>query len=202
MTARLIGLAQPPRPLSLAGWSSRSLHRVVHGSRAPSSHALVLAFGMCPPQSSPHSGTIVLAVDRTSEIPKDLVAGHAFVGSSMIEAGLVNESDHRHGVIARRPPSSPLARSVSGALRPGPLRRFPIRAHAAVSCDFAAARRPTGVASPDSSRVANLPTVFQAGSSMGAPPSEVSPRSPPPDPLGSSCPPCRFPPCDVAAPRI
>jgi hypothetical protein len=37
---------------------------------------------------------------------------------------------------------------------------------------------------------------------MGTHPSEASPHSSPPDPLGSSCPPCRFPPCGAAAPRI
>jgi len=67
---------------------------------------------------------------------------------------------------------------------------------------LAAAHRPTGFASPGSSRVADLPTVFQVGSSMGTLPSEVSPHPSPPDPLGPSCPPCRFPPCGAAAPRM
>lgn len=76
----------------------------------------------------------------------------------------------------------------------GSLRRLPIRSfHASVSCDFAASRRPARFASPGSSRVANLSALFHAESSMGTLPSEVSPRSSPPDPRGSCCPPCRFP---------
>jgi hypothetical protein len=63
-------------------------------------------------------------------------------------------------------------------------------------------RRPAGFTSPGSSRVANLPALFHAGSSMGTHPSEVSPRPTPHDPLGSRRPPCRLPPCGVAAPRI
>ena len=100
-TARRIGLAQPPRPFTLAGWSSWPRHRGVHGSRTRSSHALVVAFGICPPQSSLCSGSAFLAVDRTSVIPKDPVAKHAFVGSSSSPASLEIEADLRRGVITR-----------------------------------------------------------------------------------------------------
>jgi hypothetical protein len=53
-----------------------------------------------------------------------------------------------------------------------------------------------------SSRVSDLPAIFQAGSSMGTLPSEASPRPTPQVPLGPCSPPCRFPPCGAAAPRI
>jgi len=76
----------------------------------------------------------------------------------------------------------------------GSFRRLPIRSfHASVSCDLAVTRRPARFASPGSARVANLSALFHAESSIGTLPSEVSPRSSPPDPLGSCRPPCRFP---------
>jgi hypothetical protein len=53
--------------------------------------------------------------------------------------------------------------------------------------------RPAGFTSPGSSRVADLPAMFQTGSSLGTRPSEVSPRASPPSPLRPGCPPCRFP---------
>jgi hypothetical protein len=63
-------------------------------------------------------------------------------------------------------------------------------------------RRPAGFTSPSSARVANLPALFHAGSSMGTRPSGASPRPTPHAPLGSCRPPCRLPPRGVAAPRI
>lgn len=98
-----------------------------------------------------------------------------------------------------RPHASPCFRTH---LAFGSLRRLPARDSRGRPCDLAAARRPTGITSPGSSRVTSLPAISQTGSSMGTHPSEASPHSSPPDPLGSSCPPCRFPPCGAAAPRI
>lgn len=85
----------------------------------------------------------------------------------------------------------------------GSFRRLPIRSfHASVSCDLAVTRRPARFASPGSARVANLSALFHAESSIGTLPSEVSPRSSPPDPLGSCRPPCRFPPPLQVMPRF
>ena len=98
------------------------------------------------------------------------------------------------GVVTWMAMLAPLARPQHQHVACGSLRRLPIRSfHASVSCDFAAARRPARFASPGSARVANLSALFHAESSMGTLPSEVSPRSSPPDPLGSCRPPCRFP---------
>jgi hypothetical protein len=52
----------------------------------------------------------------------------------------------------------------------GSLRRLPMPTYAAASCRLATARRPTGVASPGSTRRLHLPAVFHAGSSMGTSP--------------------------------
>lgn len=52
----------------------------------------------------------------------------------------------------------------------GSLRRLPMPTYAAASCRLATARRPTGVASPGSSRRLHLPAMSQAGSSMGTSP--------------------------------
>jgi hypothetical protein len=49
----------------------------------------------------------------------------------------------------------------------GSLRRIPMPAYAAAPCHLAMARRPTGLASPGSTRRVHLPTMSQAGSSMG-----------------------------------
>ena len=85
----------------------------------------------------------------------------------------------------------------------GSFRRLPIRSfHASVSCDLAVTRRPARFTSPGSARVANLSALFHAESSIGTLPSEVSPRSSPPDPLGSCRPPCRFPPPVKMMPRL
>lgn len=166
---------------------------------------LSLAFGICPPQSSLQLALAFLAVDlHFEQLPKEPPR------QSMPSSQLV-QGDHR-------PPKSPmrhpqrhrrdrpahhlLAQAAAESLRHGSLRRLPIHAHAADSCYLAASRRPAGNASPGSSRVADLPALFHAGSSMGTLPSEASPRSSPPDPLRSDRPPCRFPPCDVAASRI
>jgi hypothetical protein len=96
----------------------------------------------------------------------------------------------------------PLAGSRCRHFAIGSLRRIPVCAHVAVSCSVAAARRPAGFTSPGSSRVADLPALFHAGSSMSTTPFRgFSPPSPH-DPLESRCPPCRFPPCGAAASRI
>jgi hypothetical protein len=96
----------------------------------------------------------------------------------------------------------PLARHGYQHVACGSLRRLQIHAHAIESCDLAASRQPARFTSPGSSRVVDLPALFHAGSSMGTRPSEVSPRSSPPDPLGSCRPPCRFPPPVKVLPRL
>jgi hypothetical protein len=62
--------------------------------------------------------------------------------------------------------------------------------------------RPAGFASPGSSRVADLPALFHAGSSLGTLTFRGFSPSSPRGPLGLRCPPCRLSPCGVAAPRI
>jgi hypothetical protein len=80
------------------------------------------------------------------------------------------------GLIAETVLLPPLARSRQDHFACGSLRRLPTPAHAAVSYNLAAARRPTGFTSPGSSRVEDLPVMFQTGSSLGSLPSEASPR--------------------------
>ena len=198
INARHIGSAQPPRP-----WPSRADPRglfIGAMSRVNAHHPLTLlsfAFGTCPPQSSLRSCS-GLPCGRPRPLP-----GARLRPALSKEAGLVNESDPLPlDVIAETVPASSACAARQDHFAFGSLRRLPIHAHVADSCRFAASRRPAGIASPGSARVADLPALFHAGSSMGTLPSEVSPRSSPPDPLGSCRPPCRFPPCGAAAPRI
>jgi hypothetical protein len=164
-----------------------------------------LAFGVCPSRSSLRSCTAFLAVDLAAQDPSRGLPEHAF--TRLFRAA----HPHRHRLRCTSRPHHRDGPASSARLRDrscrltspfGSLRRHPTHAHAAVPCCLATARRPTGFASPGSSRVVDLPALFHAGSSMGTHPSEVSPRSSPHDPLGSRRPPCRSSPCGAAAPRI
>jgi len=170
-TARLIGLAQPPRPWSLrTGPRGLFVGVATRVNQPPSSHALVTRVR--------NLSASILSPAFTPE--------HAFVPAC---ARTVSPVIRLRGLGVRH-------------FAIGSLRRIPIHAHVAVSCSVAAARRPAGFTSPGSSRVADLPALFHAGSSMGTTPFRgFSPPSPH-DPLESSCPPCRFSPCGAAAPRI
>ena len=203
LISRPIGLALPAstfRPCGLVlavlinGWCRVLPHT--------SSHALVVAFGTCPPQSSPCL--------RRARL------GRLFLIAASRKRATTTWRHHLTEPSALR---STTCTSLCRPSLPHCCDRMPLRAFGITlpsgpfdacqparsrdrPCDLAAARRPTGITSPGSSRVTSLPAISQTGSSMGTHPSEASPHSSPPDPLGSSCPPCRFPPCGAAAPRI
>jgi hypothetical protein len=170
-TARLIGLAQPPRPWSLrTGPRGLFVGVATRVNQPPSSHALV---------------TRVRSFSASILTPA-LTPEHAFIPAF---ARTATAYLRLRGLAAGTSPS-------------GPYDAFQSTLAVAVSCSVAAARRPAGFTSPGSSRVADLPALFHAGSSMGTTPFRgFSPPSPH-DPLESRCPPCRFPPCGAAASRI
>ena len=133
---------------------------------------LLLAFGIFPPQSSLRLASISLAVDlRFRSAPERAVRARTrlHLGSSRAIDVLAIES------ASSSPASSPMIVPLITRLRElpqnhsaiGSLRRLPTRAHAADSCDLAASRRPARTAYPGSARVADLPALFHAGSSMG-----------------------------------
>ena len=170
-TARLIGLAQPPRPWSLrTGPRGLFVGVATRVNQPPSSHALV---------------TRVRNLSASILTPA-LTPEHAFIPT-----------------LARTATAYLRLRGLAAGTSPsGPCDAFQSTLDVAVSCSVAAARRPAGFTSPGSSRVADLPALFHAGSSLGTTPFRgFSPPSPH-DPLESRCPPCRFPPCGAAASRI
>jgi len=110
---------------------------------------------------------------RSTSLSRSTPSSGSSEGASSLITSLAAESP---GVFAETVPLPPLARSRQDHFACGSLRRLPTPAHAAVSYDLAAARRPTGFTSPGSSRVEDLPVMFQTGSSLGSLPSEASPR--------------------------
>ena len=167
---------------------------------------LSFAFGTCPPPSSLRlppwpSLRPTSALDRSRK-SRRVMLEHAFILLLRSFPPLpLPGSSFPLVVIAGWPASSACAaRQVTSPL--GPFDAFQSTLTRPSRAILRPHAEPAGVASPSSSRVVDLPALFHAGSSMGTRPSEVSPRALPPDPLGPRRPPCRFPPCGVAAPRI
>jgi len=206
MTVRLIGLARPPRPSPLQAGPrglvtgvvsrvgvtilscscrtrSESFRRDPLSSRARDFLAVHLDLAVLLPKEPPHRST---PLSRSSR------------------------SFHRSPEGARRASPGVIARPsrfvVACATRQDHSTTGPYDAYQPTLTQplvhLAASLRPARFASPGSARVVDLPALFHAGSSLGTLPSEVSPRSSLHDPLGSRRPPCRSPPCGVAAPRI
>jgi hypothetical protein len=195
--SRLMGSAQPPRPSPLRVGPRGLAIGVV--SREPRHHPLMLlsyAFGTCPPHPSPRCRpSVSLAVD--------LVRGHSRrshrTGARLhLDSSGRNHRDRKRprcvssGVIAETALSGVEPSSCDASLlprasatcatdpqshsAPGSLRRLPARVDVAACDPSRGSPRPAGFASPDSSRLANLPAMFQAGTSMGTLPSEASLR--------------------------
>jgi hypothetical protein len=202
IASRLMGLAQPPRPSPLrVGPRGHAIRGGVTGTAPPSSHALVVrvrnlsAASLSPvsdfglpcgrprprplPKEPPYRSTPPSRLVRNEPSRSQTTSMRPLPSSS--PRPLCSGSSPRLATRACCPGLRPLARPIH-RVTPllGPSDACQLARYVAACDPSRGSPRPAGFASPDSSRVANLPALFHAGTSMGTHPSEVSlrPRRP------------------------
>jgi hypothetical protein len=178
LTAHLIGSAQPPRRSS-----SRNRPRgLINGVASRLSVAIL----SCPCRSrsesfrrNPRSSSLWLPLRSTS-------TSNNSRGSSLAEARLHPDYPKRSSASKKSPTphlvvTAETVLHISRLHEPpqnhsafGSLRRLPIHAHAAIRATLRPHSDGPGLPPPALTRVANLPAIFHAGSSMGTLPSEAS----------------------------
>jgi hypothetical protein len=171
MTLRHIGLTLPswPSPLraGLHGSVTGAASRLSAAILSYSSHARS-GYVRCNPLPGQASASLAVDLDpdssRKNRRARARLCPSSFNRSRHLPKSPTFTADLSTETVPLRLPKAPFA----GSLRQiRPLRRLPTHARAASVATLRPHRRPAGLASPGSTRVVNLPAVFQTGSSLG-----------------------------------